>query len=100
MPIVETTAAVDQRIVDFLNANWRPPKACALCGLNAWSIEQNIAELRFLSMGAFVVGGPVIPLIVVTCNNCGNTVFVNAIKAGWSPAAKATQGEHERGGGA
>jgi len=97
MAIVETTAAVDQRIVDFLNGKWRPPKTCTLCGSNVWSIEQNLAELRFLSTGGFVVGGPIIPLIVITCNNCGNTVLVNAMKAGWKPPTPATP-DAQRGG--
>ena len=32
--------------------------------------------------GGLVVGGPVYPLVVVTCATCGYTVFVNAIKVG------------------
>jgi len=29
-----------------------------------------------------ILGGPVIPVIPVVCNNCGNTILVNAITAG------------------
>ena len=32
-----------------------------------------------------VVGGPLIPLVPVTCNNCGYTIVVNAILAGALP---------------
>jgi hypothetical protein len=32
--------------------------------------------------GGLVVGGPVYPFLVVTCSQCGYTVFVNALKAG------------------
>ena len=85
MPIVDTTsgATVDQGMMDFITSKWRPPRACSVCGTNSWNLEQRLAELRFLSLGGFFVGGPVVPLIVITCNNCGNTIFINAMKAGW-----------------
>jgi len=32
--------------------------------------------------GSVIIGGPVIPVVAVTCLNCGNTVLVNALIAG------------------
>ena len=29
-----------------------------------------------------IVGGPIVPLAPVTCNNCGNTILLNALIAG------------------
>lgn len=85
MALIDERATVDQSIVNFLNSKWRPPKSCQVCGANTWNVEPQLAELRFLNLGAFVVGGPVLPLVVLTCNNCGNTIFINAVKAGWIP---------------
>ena len=85
MALIMTNATVDPSILQFLNSKWRPPKLCQVCGTNTWDVEANLAELRFLNMGGFTVGGPVIPLIVITCKNCGNTILINAVKAGWIP---------------
>lgn len=101
MPIINTQAQIDQRIIDFINSRWRGGKHCTLCNTNSWNVESNLAELRFLHYGSFVLGGPVVPLVVVTCNNCGHTILFNAMKAGWTPPLpEAPQGaaETEEGG--
>ena len=85
MASVDERAKVGPSTINFLNSKWRPPKACQVCGANTWNVEPQLAELRFLNLDGFIVGGPVLPLIVVTCSNCGNTVFINAVKAGWIP---------------
>ena len=90
MAIISTNATVSRSIVDFLNSKWRPPKACQVCGTNTWDVEANLAELRFLNLGAFFVGAPVVPLVVVTCRECGNTILINAIKAGWTAPTQPT----------
>ena len=33
-------------------------------------------------IGNFVVGGPIVPLASITCNNCAHTMHFNALKAG------------------
>ena len=88
--IVETTAKTPANMVQFLNTHWGGMKTCTVCGSNKWSIEENLAELRFLNVGAFTVGGPVIPLVVVICATCGHTVLFNPLRAGWTPPAPAT----------
>jgi hypothetical protein len=98
MAIVNTGATVPPSLVDVLNRKWRGGKICPVCGTNGWNVEPQLAELRFLSVEAFVVGGPVIPLVVITCNNCGNTVLINAIKAGWQPAVPPQAGPAQGGG--
>jgi hypothetical protein len=82
--VVNTGSKVDENILQFINAHWRGPKLCIICGTNAWNLEQNLAELRFLSVGSFHIGAPVVPLVVITCVNCGNTILINAMRAGWS----------------
>jgi hypothetical protein len=87
MPIVSTGSPVPTNIAEFFREKWRGPKACSLCGVTAWNIEPELAELRFLSTsGALRLGVPVIPLVVLTCTNCGNTLLINAVRAGWHPS--------------
>lgn len=40
-------------------------------------------ELREFHGGSMVIGGSaLIPIVPVTCDNCGNTVLINGIMAG------------------
>lgn len=68
------------KVIRFLNEKWlgRP---CPMCGVGRWSIDQSIFQLMEYNNGGIVIGGPVIPIIPVTCTNCGNTVLVNALVA-------------------
>lgn len=54
---------------------------CPLCGKRGTlSAMPTLMELREYHSGDFVVGGtPIIPLVVLTCSNCGNTVLINAL---------------------
>lgn len=54
-------------------------KSCPMCNNNNWNIQDRCFQLMQYNKGSMVVGGPVIPIIPVTCTNCGNTVLVNAI---------------------
>jgi hypothetical protein len=54
---------------------------CAVCGSNNWQIDA-VFELRRFHGGSLVVGGdPILPVFPVTCNVCGNTVLINAVRA-------------------
>ncbi|MBI2175021.1 MAG: hypothetical protein HYU33_07475 [Candidatus Omnitrophica bacterium] len=73
-----------QALIKYLNEKWAGRK-CAQCGVGNWQIQDSLFELRQFSGGGLVVGGPLIPVVPVTCANCGNTVLVNAILAGVLP---------------
>lgn len=53
-----------------------------MCGANAWAVQDKVFQLNEFSSGSLVIGGPLVPVVPVTCTNCGNTVLVNAIIAG------------------
>lgn len=69
-----------QKIIKHLNAKWGKRK-CPMCGAETWRISDNTYELREFKKGALVAGGTIVPLILITCSNCGNSVLVNAIVA-------------------
>lgn len=56
-----------------------------MCGNGPWSVQDRVYQLSEFHQGSMVVGGPLIPLVPVTCNNCGYTIVVNAILAGALP---------------
>lgn len=65
---------------EYLRA--RIDSRCQICGNTNWNIETKVFELREFSSGDLALGGPIIPLIPMTCTNCGNTALINAIHAG------------------
>ena len=69
------------KFLQHLNTKWSG-RPCAQCGAATWQVQDVIFELRGFSGGSLVLGGPIIPLIPVTCSNCGNTILINAILAG------------------
>jgi hypothetical protein len=66
-------------MIEFLKLKWKG-KPCPLCDVGQWGVAEDIFELRKYAEGSLIVGNvPVIPIIPVTCNYCGNTVLVSAI---------------------
>lgn len=71
-----------EKLLSHLKSKWQG-RPCLMCGTGNWNISDSIFELREYNQGNLVLGGgPIIPVVPITCDNCGNTVFVNAIKAG------------------
>jgi hypothetical protein len=71
-------------LIKHLSEKWGTMKPCPLCGVSKWNVTENVFELREHQQGKVVVGGAsaILPVVPVTCANCGNTVFVNAIVSG------------------
>jgi predicted nucleic-acid-binding Zn-ribbon protein len=77
-----------KKVIDFLALKWQN-RNCPMCGSGPWEVQDKTFQLNEFHSGNFVVGGPLIPIIPVTCMNCGHTVLVNAIVAGaLSPEAE------------
>ena len=70
-----------EKVIAFLGEKWGN-RACPMCGKGPWSVQDRIFQLSEFHQGSLVVGGPLIPIIPVTCGNCGHTVLVNAILSG------------------
>lgn len=69
-----------QELVSFINERVQL-KPCSLCQANSWTLSDTVWEMREFQGGSLYVGGPVLPVIAITCNQCGNTHFLNAIVA-------------------
>ena len=76
------------KLIAYLDHKWGHDRACPMCGTTQWNIADRLFELMDFVPNTLAVGGPVLPVAAVTCMNCANTVFVNAIRAGlWEPQA-------------
>jgi hypothetical protein len=53
--------------------------ACPLCGGLKWGMEKGFVNLRVDPeiTSSLVVGGPVYPVVLLTCKECGETRMVN-----------------------
>jgi len=67
-------------------------RPCPMCEKGPWNVSDSTFQLMEYSQGGLHIGGPVIPIVPVTCGNCGHTILVNAIVSGVvspsPPAAK------------
>lgn len=81
--------ARSEKLIKFLNEKWGS-RACPMCKGGPWEVQGKIFQLMEFSGGGLVVGGPIIPVVPVSCSNCGHTVLVNALLAGalQKPAAE------------
>ena len=51
-----------------------------MCGENNWNIDDDM--MTMLSVGenrSIQIGGKIIPVVAITCKECGNTIFVNPL---------------------
>ncbi len=72
------------KVIRFLKEKWQG-RTCPMCQAGNWSVSDQVFEMREFHNGNFVLGGnsSIIPIIPVTCANCGHIIFVNAIVAGF-----------------
>ena len=65
-----------------LNSKWLLDKTCPICGSNNWTVAPDPQQLMRFAGGSLVVGGAVIPVVAVTCTNCGYTRLFNPLVLG------------------
>jgi hypothetical protein len=80
------------KFIAFIGQKWGG-RSCPMCGKGPWTVQEKVYQLSEFHGGNLVVGGPLIPVIPVTCNNCGYTVVVNAILSGALAAPAPAQEE-------
>jgi len=58
--------------------------SCQSCGSKNWIASEKIFEMREFRGGNLVIGGnsAVLPVVPVTCAECGQTIFFNALSLG------------------
>ena len=80
-----------ERIAAFINEKWKD-KRCPICENTSWSIAPHVLVSNIFSGGDISVGGPVYPIVIVLCDNCGYIHAFNAMKAGLSVAKEVSDG--------
>lgn len=69
----------ENKFLGELNRLWKN-KNCPMCSHNNWNVDKNlVTALKVSENGGIELGGNVMPLVAVTCLNCGNVIFVNPL---------------------
>lgn len=77
----EQTTQLLQRLNEYRDTR----KNCPICSKGQWILNDTIFEVREFNMGGILIGGPnsaIMPMISLSCANCGYTYFMSAIKMG------------------
>jgi DNA-directed RNA polymerase subunit RPC12/RpoP len=68
--------------VEKLRKKWpEPNRVCPACGGKILSFG-SICDMREYHEGYYIAGASAIPILPITCTNCGYTFMFNAIKLG------------------
>jgi hypothetical protein len=71
-----------EKLITHLKEKW-DGRRCPMCKSGNWSVQDKVFELREYHGGSMVIGGSaLVPVVPVTCDNCGNTILINGIIAG------------------
>ena len=58
----------------------RKKKNCPMCGNNDWTIDNNMRAMVGIDENKSIqLGGQIIPVVTITCRECGNTILVNPL---------------------
>ena len=82
---MKLSAEQAQKFIEYITrATDNKPIICPICGKSQWSVNNVVTEMREFQNGNLIIGGEssIMPFVSITCNNCANTLFVNAIIAG------------------
>lgn len=68
----------EDKVIEKLNVLWKK-KICEVCQNKDWSIDNGIFEVKeYNGKNSFAKGLSLKPYLLIECNNCGNTKFLNA----------------------
>ena len=84
----------EQKVADYVKEKIKAPN-CPLCGQKNWNIASRVFQVAEFNDGSMPLGNETIPVLPLTCLNCGNTYFINAIIAGFIAPQKETEKSSE-----
>jgi hypothetical protein len=92
--MTKLSEADTNKIISYLKEKWAG-RPCPMCQTGNWVVQDSCFQIMTYHSGNLVLGGPVIPLIPITCNNCSNTILLNAILAGVIKPSEESKSENK-----
>ena len=89
-PDTSGTLTQEQRtkIQEWLKKHWRGQIGCPISGHNSWIIGDHIVAPPIQIGGGITIGRASYPQIMLICNECGYTIYFNAVKIGLTPSVE------------
>lgn len=78
---IRFTDEQQQKIGDEIRKRLKNYK-CVLCDNTTWNLEPFMVTISISSDLSVRIGGEILPLVPITCSNCGNTHFLNLVTLG------------------
>jgi hypothetical protein len=78
---MQLTERQQEQMLAKLNELWKDLK-CEVCDHQDWVIADRLYAPPVYNRGSTSDGPGLIPMVVASCNNCGNVKMVNAITIG------------------
>lgn len=80
---MELTDEQLQKIIDTITGYIPNGLSCPVCGKSHWNLSNLVMEVKEYEKDENLIGEKrVTPFITLTCKNCSNTLFFNAIRLG------------------
>ena len=76
-----------EKAQEWFNKNWQGSKLCPICENKQWQLVEEFVEIRNYNPNPDGQAG-VYPSALIVCVNCGNTLIINAIVAGFAQLNK------------
>jgi len=80
MAIPQKPVVNKEKLKEYLETKWHPIN-CRQCEQAAWVLPDKIFQLVEYQSNFLPPGSPILPVIPITCSNCGNTILINALVA-------------------
>jgi len=77
--IGELTPEEKAQFAEWLHSVWKGPKECPICHVESWNQGDHFVYAPIYYQGAFVAGSVAYPSVILICDNCGYTLFFNAV---------------------
>jgi len=66
------------------------PIVCAVCGQGRWGVGDHLVAPVIYRKRGLLLGGAAYPLVMLLCENCGHTIFLNGVRMGLVPPKEVT----------
>jgi hypothetical protein len=80
-------AEIDKAL-NWIRSQWGPiPATCSICKTAKWTLQDYVVAPPQWSQQTVLAAPVAFPQLILSCNKCGHSLFVSAVKAGIIPAA-------------